>query len=93
MKQEITGQEIATLKFIGLQIKRAREIQGYSARQTAIKSGVLERTLSFIENGNRKYSIDSLTSVVEFLNIDFLYLKPNCKLFTEFKKTENEILN
>lgn len=79
---------------IGAKIRKLREHQHISQSTLALKAGIAQSTLSYIENGKKIPQFDTLSAICRGLDISILelfsydVLKTNKKLFEQ--KTSNQ---
>ncbi len=80
---------------IGAKIRKLRERQHVSQSELALKAGIAQSTLSYIENGKKAPQFDTLSSICRGLDISILELfsydviKTNKKLFEQKKINQN----
>ena len=80
-----TGKEITEIKYsqviddrkkyIGEQVRKARKRKGYTITRVAEICNRNRGCISNVEEGKGAYTIDTLTLIVECLEIDFLLMK------------------
>lgn len=74
---------------IGTKIRKLREFQHISQSELALKSGIAQSTLSYIENGKKIPQFDTLSAICRGLDISILelfsynVLKTSKKLFEQ----------
>lgn len=82
-------------KLIGAKIRKLRKLRRISQSELAVKAGIAQSTLSYIENGKKSPQFDTLSAICRGLDISILelfsydVLKANKKLFEQrFKQTD-----
>lgn len=76
-------------KNIGAKIRKLRELSNVSQCELALKAGIAQSTLSYIENGKKTPQFDTLAAICRSLDISILellsyeVLKTNKKLFEQ----------
>jgi transcriptional regulator with XRE-family HTH domain len=83
-------------KEIGAKVRKLRELHHISQSELALKSGIAQSTLSYIENGKKVPQFDTLSAICRGLNISILelfsydVLKTNKKLFEQSSAGRDE---
>lgn len=77
---------------IGDYIKKLREDRGLSLNMLAIKAGLSNATISYIENGRNKPSLQTLQKLAEALNADLAIMISMLKESTEHVYTAKDIV-
>lgn len=85
-------------KLIGAKVRKLRKLRRMSQSELAIKAGIAQSTLSYIENGKKSPQFDTLSAICRGLEISILelfsydVLKANKKLFEQrFKQIDGSI--
>ena len=61
-------------KRIGFNLLKQRRLKGWTQEQLAERSGVSRSRISKMENGKENFNIESLFSIAQSLEIDFIEL-------------------
>ncbi len=82
-------------KEIGAKIRKLRERHHISQSELALKAGIAQSTLSYIENGKKAPQFDTLSAICRGLDISILELfsydviKANKNLFEQKNTSQN----
>jgi len=81
---------------IGAKIRKLRELAHISQCELALKAGIAQSTLSYIENGKKAPQFDTLSAICRGLDISILelfsydVLKTNKKLFEQKTSSQDD---
>lgn len=78
MKKTYITEKNADLKYIGQQIRRARNARNMTQAQLAEKVNLAQNYVGMIERGAGKPALPTLIDIAEVLGVNFYYLMGRC---------------
>ncbi len=74
---------------VALRIKQAREDAGLSQRELAMRSGITQQQISYVENGDRLLTSYNVVKLADALGISTDYLLTGKSGIQEYKKLQD----